>query len=596
MYLSKSASSAKAAMSQKKPSRFFRRTSTFLGVSIFLSAMSVTASASCQYVVTNQWSTGFTGAIRITNSTTSAINGWNVSWKYSSDTLTSSWNATVTGTNPFSATNLNWNGAIQPGQSVEFGVQGNKGAASAEIPVISGAVCDGAVASSSVASSVASTSSSKMSSSVASSKASSSSLTSKASSSSVSSAAASSVKSSNSSSIASSSIPSVIAQCNWYGTVYPLCQTTSSGWGYENNKSCIARVTCAAQPAPYGVVGDSTSSVASSSSSSLKSSSSVAVSSSSVKSSIASSSSIKSSVASSSIVSSVATSVKSSSSVSSTSSSAGAEFTGMSTHFDGLGVPYGGCGIPQDKLETQSFVALNVFNTPGVYSFWPRPLAGSDLQYIGEFNNGKNCGRWVRVSIQEYCKGTNDGAQNQPFCRNGTGWIKDGLEGATQDMIVADSCGDDNAWCRDSRYHLDFSLASMNLFALNGSTVNLLPDHDNNRKISWHYIDAPNYTGDINIYFMAGAELWWPAISINHLKNGIHSVEQLINGVWTPAQMNKDMGQAYILQGGTTHFQIRVRDVNDELINGGRVYNFDLPAACNGKCSAAATLATYTIQ
>ena len=268
----------------------------------------------------------------------------------------------------------------------------------------------------------------------------------------------------------------------------------------------------------------------------------------------------------------------------------------MSTHFDGLGVPYGGCGIPQDKLETQSFVALNVFNTPGVYSFWPRPLAGSDLQYIGEFNNGKNCGRWVRVTIQEFCKGTNDGAQSQAFCRGGSGWVKDGLEGATQDMLVADSCGDSNAWCRDSRYHLDFSLASMNLFALNGVTVNLLPDHDNNRKISWHYIDAPNYTGDINIYFMAGAELWWPAIAINHLKNGIHGVEQLINGVWTAMPMNTDLGQAYILQGGTTHFQIRVRDVNDELINGGRVYTFDLPAACNGKCSAAATPASYTIQ
>jgi hypothetical protein len=385
--------------------------------------------------------------------------------------------------------------------------------------------------------------------------------------------------------MASSVSSAAKAQCNWYGTLYPLCETTASGWGYENNKSCIARVTCAAQPVPYGVVGETTSSIASSS----------VVSSS--KSSVSSSSSVKSSSSSSVAVSS--SSVKSSSSLSSSSSvnsSAASEFVGMSTHFDGLGVPYGGCGIPQDKLETQSFVALNVFNTPGVYSFYQRPLSGDNLKYIGEFNNGKNCGRWVRVTIQEYCSGLNDGAQGQAFCRGGLGWVKDGLEGATQDMLVADSCGDDNAWCRDSRYHLDLSLASMNLFALNGATVNLLPNHDNNRRISWHYIDAPNYIGDINIYFMAGAEMWWPAISINHLKNGIHSVEQLINGVWTPMPMNTDMGQAYILQGGSAHFQIRVRDVNDELINGGRVYSFDLPAACNGKCSAAATPTTYTIQ
>ncbi|HCS66477.1 MAG TPA: beta-mannosidase [Cellvibrio sp.] len=35
--------------------------------------------------------------------------------------------------------------------------------------------------------------------------------------------------------------------CNWYGTSYPICLNTSSGWGWENNKSCIARSTCNSQ-------------------------------------------------------------------------------------------------------------------------------------------------------------------------------------------------------------------------------------------------------------------------------------------------------------------------------------------------------------
>lgn len=582
MYLLHSASAAAGATSQKTASRFISLVSILC--SIVLATFSFNAFASCQYIVSNQGSGWFGGTIRITNTGSAPINGWSVNWKYTGDNvIASSWNANLTGANPYTATNVNWNGVIAVGQTAEFGFQGTKGSALAEVPVVSGAVCDGVIASSSSSITLSSSSKSNSSSSLSSSKISSSSLSS----------------SSAKSSVASSASSITGGKCNWYGTLYPLCAATTSGWGYENNQSCISRVTCAAQPAPYGIVGDASSSASSSisssivssvASSSIKSSSSIA--SSSSKSSVTSSSIVSSSIASSS----VASSVKSSSSVSSSSSSTGTEFTGMSTHFDGLGVPYGGCGIPQDKLETQSFVALNVFNTPGVYSFWPRPLAGSDLQYIGEFNNGKNCGRWVRVTIQEFCKGTNDGAQSQAFCRGGTGWVKDGLEGATQDMLVADSCGDSNAWCRDSRYHLDFSLASMNLFALNGATVNLLPDHDNNRKISWHYIDAPNYTGDINIYFMAGAELWWPAISINHLPKGIHGVEQLINGTWTAMPMNTDMGQAYILQGGSAHFQIRVRDVNDELINGGRVYTFDLPAACNGKCSAPATQTTYTIQ
>ncbi len=66
-------------------------------------------------------------------------------------------------------------------------------------------------------------------------------------------------------------------QCNWYGTLYPLCATTQDGWGWEDNQSCIAVSTCSSQPAPWGVVGGSPVS----SSSSVNNSSTPAVSSSS---------------------------------------------------------------------------------------------------------------------------------------------------------------------------------------------------------------------------------------------------------------------------------------------------------------------------
>lgn len=86
-----------------------------------------------------------------------------------------------------------------------------------------------------------------------------------------SSSAASSKSSVASSSIASSSSTVSGGQCNWYGTLYPLCVSTSSGWGYENNRSCITRSTCAAQPSPFGIVGVA-SSVSSNSSLSTQSS------------------------------------------------------------------------------------------------------------------------------------------------------------------------------------------------------------------------------------------------------------------------------------------------------------------------------------
>jgi peptidoglycan/xylan/chitin deacetylase (PgdA/CDA1 family) len=36
-------------------------------------------------------------------------------------------------------------------------------------------------------------------------------------------------------------------QCNWWGTLYPTCTNTASGWGWENNRSCITTATCNSQ-------------------------------------------------------------------------------------------------------------------------------------------------------------------------------------------------------------------------------------------------------------------------------------------------------------------------------------------------------------
>ncbi len=86
--------------------------------------------------------------------------------------------------------------------------------------------------------------------------------------------------------------------------------------------------------------------------------------------------------------------------------------TGTATWFDNLGSPYGGCGMPQDQLETQDWIALNVYGTPGDYAMYPRPMPDGDPN-IGIWDNGRNCGRWVRVSISDYCTGINDGAPGQ---------------------------------------------------------------------------------------------------------------------------------------------------------------------------------------
>jgi len=181
-----------------------------------------------------------------------------------------------------------------------------------------------------------------------------------------------------------------------------------------------------------------------------------------------------------------------------------ATVTGNATYFDALGSPYGGCGLPQAQLDSPDFVALNVYNTPGDYNFYPRPV--TDAAKVGQWNNGLNCGRYVQVTIGDYCTGVNDGAPNQAFCRNGS-WTSDAYNGATLTMIVADSCGDSNGWCRDDPYHLDLAKDSLNRFARNGTAVgDMYPNHWNNRHISWQYVPAPTYTGDIKIGFLQGAQ------------------------------------------------------------------------------------------
>jgi hypothetical protein len=259
--------------------------------------------------------------------------------------------------------------------------------------------------------------------------------------------------------------------------------------------------------------------------------------------------------------------------------------TGNATYFDALGSPYGGCGVPQAILDSPHFVAL------------PRPLTGADADKAGIWNNGLNCGRFLQVSIGDFCTGVNDGSQGQAFCRTGS-WTSDQYNDATLTMIVADSCGDTNAWCRDDPYHLDLAKASINQFVKDGAPVgDLLPNHWNNRHVSWKFVPAPDYTGDIRIGFVKGAQAYWPAVVISHLANGIHGVDYLSGGTWVPAKMNADMGQSYLLgnlPAGETQFQIRVRDAADQLINSGRVYTFGLPAACGTACSEPYTETAYT--
>jgi endoglucanase len=98
----------------------------------------------CIYSIDNQWNSGFVAKIVIRNTGTAPINGWTVGWSFADGSkVTSIWNATLTGTGPYSASALSWNSQINPGQSAEFGFQASKGVLNGPAPTatVTGSVC-----------------------------------------------------------------------------------------------------------------------------------------------------------------------------------------------------------------------------------------------------------------------------------------------------------------------------------------------------------------------------------------------------------------------------------------------------------------------
>ncbi|WP_428961283.1 glycoside hydrolase family 9 protein [Micromonospora fluostatini] len=76
---------------------------------------------------TNDWNSGFTANVTVTNTGTTPLTGWTVGWTFSNagQKAGQAWSATVTQTGTaVTATNLSYNGALAPGASTSFGFNG----------------------------------------------------------------------------------------------------------------------------------------------------------------------------------------------------------------------------------------------------------------------------------------------------------------------------------------------------------------------------------------------------------------------------------------------------------------------------------------
>ncbi len=112
-------------------------------VGVALATFSNSAAASCEYKIITEWNSGFLANIRVTNDTSSTVDGWDVNWLFNGDNrVRNSWSAMIEGDNPQTARNRFWNGTLSPGESVTFGFVG-KSAGATEIPELSGSLCNG---------------------------------------------------------------------------------------------------------------------------------------------------------------------------------------------------------------------------------------------------------------------------------------------------------------------------------------------------------------------------------------------------------------------------------------------------------------------
>jgi hypothetical protein len=92
---------------------------------VFLAASPAAAATACDVTYTaNQWSTGFTADVRVTNNG-APVNGWAVTWTWpSNQRVTSGWNATVTQSgSSVTAAAPSYNPTLGTGASASFGFQ-----------------------------------------------------------------------------------------------------------------------------------------------------------------------------------------------------------------------------------------------------------------------------------------------------------------------------------------------------------------------------------------------------------------------------------------------------------------------------------------
>jgi|GEM_PF-2549174 len=103
--------------------------------------VSIQPQAVCEYKLKHQFPLGFVSKVRVTNTSSTNINGWQVQWQYGNGTAISLLkNAVLTSTVPYTAKNIFRNKRIKPGKSRSFKILGTHSGSVAPF-TITGGIC-----------------------------------------------------------------------------------------------------------------------------------------------------------------------------------------------------------------------------------------------------------------------------------------------------------------------------------------------------------------------------------------------------------------------------------------------------------------------
>lgn len=213
--------------------------------------------------------------------------------------------------------------------------------------------------------------------------------------------------------------------------------------------------------------------------------------------------------------------------------------------------------------------------------------------YLGLYNNGLNCGRWVEADFdRQNCLDRTTTTGISKFCPDVPVLS---YSGQKVQAYVFDSCEDNNGWCRDDAAHLDINPAALNI--------------PNNYYFQWKFIRNPYYTDpnapaslkDIWLAWFSQASKYWSYVAILNAENGISHVQYNIgdpanptwidshvlagdnNVTWSSTSNNGQLWQIEPTNAITDSapkdnpvYQLRYNDYLGYPANHGAIYQFNL--------------------